>query len=332
MLCFLNNPQLTTIKADYPGNAMLDKRFLNYQKTTPPNWKQILRWQLSYTPQKTINRYSRYRPERINDIRLWDKSIPKIVWLGHASYLITLNGKNILTDPVFRSLPLIKRRVKIPFTLESYNSIDYILISHAHYDHLDKKTLVKLCQLNPHAHIYCGLNTADLLRNWNISNPICEAGWYQQYPLAADKLEFYFLPAQHWSNRSLKDRNLRLWGSFIIKNRDNSIYFMGDSAAAGHFSEIGQLFPQIDYAIMGIGAYQPQYIMHSSHLNPEEAYHAYQELGAKYFIPMHYGTYILSDEPLREPLAKTRNLFNEQPEQLCELAIGEVLTIIESAK
>lgn len=327
MLSYLNNPQLSTIKEGYPGNALVDGRFLNYQKTTPPNWKQILRWQLSYTPQKTLNRYSRYRPERINDLRLSDNTITKIVWLGHASYLLTLNGKNILIDPVFRSLPLIKRRVKIPFTIAKYQPIDYILLSHAHYDHLDKKTLVQLSKLNPAAVIYCGLNTAELLRTWKISNPICEAGWYQQFPHRYDGLEFYFLPAQHWSNRSLKDRNRRLWGSFIIKNHATCIYFMGDSAAAGHFAEIGQLFPQIDYAIMGIGAYQPQYIMHSSHLTPEEAHQGYQALGARYFIPMHYGTYILSDEPLREPLQKIRELFKSQPQQLCELAIGEILAI-----
>ena len=325
MLCYLNNPQLITIKDGYPGNAMIDGRFLNYQKTTPPNWKQILRWQLSYTPQKTFNRYSRYRPERINDIRLWDNHTPKIVWLGHASYLLTLNRKNILIDPVFRSLPLIKRRVKIPFAIDKYQAIDYILISHAHYDHLDKKTLVQLSKQNPAAVIYCGLNTAELLKTWSISNLICEAGWYQRFPDGTDGVEFYFLPAQHWSNRSLKDRNLRLWGSFIIKNHATCIYFMGDSGAAGHFAEIGQLFPCIDYAIMGIGAYQPQYIMRSSHLNPEEAYQAYQALGAKHFIPMHYGTYILSDEPLREPLEKIRALFNSQPQKLCELAIGEIL-------
>lgn len=325
MLCYLNNPQLITIKDGYPGNTLIDERFLNYQKTTPPNWKQILRGQLSYTPQKTFNRYSRYRPERINDIRLWDNHTPKIVWLGHASYLLTLNRKNILIDPVFRSLPLIKRRVKIPFAIDKYQAIDYILISHAHYDHLDKKTLVQLSKQNPAAVIYCGLNTAELLKTWSISNLICEAGWYQRFPDGTDGVEFYFLPAQHWSNRSLKDRNLRLWGSFIIKNHATCIYFMGDSGAAGHFAEIGQLFPCIDYAIMGIGAYQPQYIMSSSHLNPEEAYQAYQALGAKYFIPMHYGTYILSDEPLREPLEKIRALFNSQPQKLCELAIGEIL-------
>lgn len=327
MIEYINNPQLKTIKPDYPGNTVLNSKFLNYQKTTPPNWKQILRWQLSYTPQKTLNRYSHYHPERIEDSRLFARDLDKIVWLGHASYLITLNGQNILIDPVFRSLPLIKRRAKIPFNIASYSSIDYILISHCHYDHLDKKTLVALCKLNPQAKIYCGLNTASLLGNWKITNYICEAGWYQQFPPFADNLEVYFLPAQHWSNRTLKDRNLRLWGSFMIKNNDHSIYFMGDSGYAGHFSEIGTLFPKIDYAILGIGAYQPRYIMQSSHLNPEEAYQAYQDLGAKYFIPMHYATYILSDEPLREPIEKIHTLFEEDLTHLLVNSIGEIIEL-----
>lgn len=97
---------------------------------------------------------------------------------------------------------------------------------------------------------------------------------------------------------------------------------MGDSAA-GHFAEIGRHFPEIDYAIIWIGAYNPSYIMQSSHLNPDEAHRAFCDLGAKSFIPMHYGTFILADEPIAEPISKTRELFGDKPEQLCELAIGE---------
>lgn len=330
MLNYSKNPDLKTIKDDYPGNAISHGKFYNYQPSTPPHWRQILRWQFSYTPQKTLNRYSRYRLQRIEDHRIFVPEIPKIVWLGHASFLITLNGKNILIDPMFGKIPLVKRRIKTPFTLDEYHEIDYILISHAHYDHLDKKTLCKLAHLNPQAKIYCGLGTAELLRQWHIANQIIEAGWYQQFPVVAeDQIEFYFMPAQHWSNRTLKDRNLRLWGSFVIRSQTASIYFMGDSAYAEHFQEIAKLFPALDYAIMGIGAYTPRYIMQSSHLNPEEAYQAYTNLGAKFFIPMHYGTFILSDEPLREPIEKIRALFSGQKDKLCELAVGEILALTQ---
>jgi L-ascorbate metabolism protein UlaG (beta-lactamase superfamily) len=324
---YLNNPQLTTIKPEYLGNEIRDGKFRNYQASTPPHWKQILRWQFSYRPQKTLNRYSRYHVPLIEDPQLFCNNVPKISWLGHASFLLTLNGKNIIIDPIFGKIPLVKRRAKIPFSPEEYQPIDYILISHAHYDHLDKKTLCKLTQLNPHAKVYCGLATAELLRSWKIANQIVEAGWYQQFPIADDEIKFYFMPAQHWSNRTLKDRNIRLWGSFIIQSQAKTIYFMGDSAYGGHFQEIGQFFPTIDYALIGIGAYTPRYIMQSSHLNPEEAYQAYLDLGARHLIPMHYATFILSDEPLREPIEKTRQLFDAPNQRLRELAIGEVLVL-----
>jgi hypothetical protein len=95
---YLNNPQLTTIKPEYLGNEIRDGKFRNYQASTPPHWKQILRWQFSYRPQKTLNRYSRYHVPLIEDPQLFCNNVPKISWLGHASFLLTLNGKNIIID------------------------------------------------------------------------------------------------------------------------------------------------------------------------------------------------------------------------------------------
>ena len=165
----LNNPILRTLKSTETNNLSKDNQYLNYAPTTPPNWKQILRWQFTYKPQKTLNRFSRYRPLRVENPQIFNPALDKIVWLGHASFLITLNGKNILIDPIFKSLPLIKRRVKIPFSLADYQSIDYILISHDHFDHLDKKTLCALTKLNPQAKIYCGLNHLKLFHSWKYS-------------------------------------------------------------------------------------------------------------------------------------------------------------------
>jgi L-ascorbate metabolism protein UlaG (beta-lactamase superfamily) len=321
---YINNSNLVTIKSDYLGNQVRDGRFINYQSGTRPSIRDILRWNFTPKLQGIKNIFSRYRPDFQNDHDLLDRAQDKIVWLGHASFLITVQGKNILIDPVFKNIPMIKRRIKSPISLvDCVDKIDYILISHAHFDHLDKKTILGLCKQNHHLQIYCGLNTAPTLQKWGVENTIIEAGWWQRFPLSVDRIEINFLPAQHWSNRSLKDRNLRLWGSFLIKSDERTIYFMGDSAYAGHFTEISRHFPAIDYAIIGIGAYNPSYIMQSSHLNPDEAYNAFCDLGAKNFIPMHYGTFILADEPIAEPISKIRELFSDKPEQLCELAIGE---------
>lgn len=328
MIKYIKNPNLPTINPDFQGNQILENRFLNYQSGTRPSIRDILRWQFTFKLQRYKNKYSRYKPQIQHNQNLFDNTQDKIVWLGHASFLITLNGKNILIDPVFKNIPLIKRRIKMPFAIDRCTPIDYVLISHAHFDHLDKFSLMQICQQNPDVQIFCGLGTEETIRGWGIQNVITEAGWWQKLP-TDDGLEIYFLPAQHWSNRSLKDRNTRLWGSFIIGNAQSCIYFMGDSAYAEHFAEIANFFPNIDYAIMGVGAYNPSFIMQSSHLNPNEAYQAFLDTGSKHMIPMHYGTFILADEPIDEPIQRTRQLFVTAPASLCELGIGEELQLIK---
>ena len=324
----LLNEKLETIKLGHQGNILKNQRFLNYQKVAAPKLKDILRWKTSKNPQQDEKRNDDFRLGTLDDPAIFDRSRDKIVWLGHASFLVTLNGCNILLDPVFADIPLVKRRAKIPFRLKDYNSIDYILISHAHYDHLDKKTVRNLAKINPNLKIYCGLGTAELLqKRWKITNMIIEAGWYQKFPLFADGVEIYFMPALHWSNRSLRDRNLRLWGSFIIRGKSSTIYFMGDSGYSPHFKEIGQLISDIDYAILGVGAYMPRNIMQYSHINPDEAKQAYRDLGAKYLVPMHYATYDLTDEPYGEPLKKIQSLFVSEKDKLKDIGIGEVLDL-----
>jgi L-ascorbate metabolism protein UlaG (beta-lactamase superfamily) len=325
---YLLNEKLETIKPGHQGNIQKGGRFLNYQKVAAPKLKDILRWKTSKNPQQDEKRNDDFRLGTLDDPAIFDRSRDKVVWLGHASFLLTLNGVNILLDPVFADIPLVKRRAKIPFQLKDYDSIDYVLISHAHYDHLDKKTVRNLARINPNLKIYCGLGTAELLqKKWRISNTVIEAGWYQKFPLFADGVEIYFMPALHWSNRSLRDRNLRLWGSFVIRGKNSTIYFMGDSGYSPHFKEIGQLIPGIDYAILGVGAYMPRNIMQYSHINPEEAKQAYHDLGAKYLLPMHYATYDLTDEPYSEPLKKIQALFIDERDRLKDIGIGEILNL-----
>ena len=326
---YLKNEELRTIKPEHQGNLYLNGRFLNYQKVKAPQLKDILRWKMNKNPQQAEKNQDKFRLPTIENKQIFQREVAKIVWLGHASFLITLNGKNILLDPVFANIPLVKRRAKIPFSLAEYSQIDYILISHAHYDHMDKKTLTSLAKLNPSLKIYCGLNMAELLRKWKISNTIVEAGWYQQFPLGDDQIEFYFMPALHWANRTLRDRNRHLWGSFVIRGAESCSYFMGDSGYSAHFAEIGKLCPDIEYALLGVGAYMPRNIMQFSHVNPEEAKQAYLDLKAKYLIPMHYATYDLTDEPYEEPILKTLALFCEQPQQLRSTAIGEIIHLAE---
>lgn len=321
------NPILKTILEGYSGVQKLNGKFLNDEVGKDrPKLRDILKWQLSSNAERKNNRKSTFIPDLVTGDNYFDNEIDKIVWLGHASFLLTIGGRNILIDPILKNVSIIKRRTQLPFSIDEIGQIDYILISHAHMDHLDKFSIKKITEQNPYLKIFCGLGTAELIKKWGIKNEIIEAGWWQQFP-TNDDVEIFFLPAQHWSNRNLKDRNTKLWGSFVIKNEKSSVYFMGDSAYGGHFAKIGELFKNFDYAIMGVGAYLPRNIMQSSHLNPEESYQAYKDLNADKMIPMHYGTFILSDEPITEPIKLTRDLFSQDKSKLLDLAVGELLKL-----
>ena len=126
-----------------------------------------------------------------------------------------------------------------------------------------------------------------------------EAGWYQQ--IEDGHLKITFLPAQHWSKRSVRDGGQRLWGAFMLQGDGISIYYSGDTGYSNHFAEIPELFSSPDYALVGIGAYKPRWFMRPNHISPHEALTASQEMHAGLTIPMHYGTFDLSDEPLHDP-------------------------------
>lgn len=324
---YVYNPDLTTILDGYRGVRQINGKFVNDEEgKARPKLKDILKWQLSSNLERKNNKASTFVPDLIIEDNYFNNTIDKIVWLGHASFLLTVGGRNILIDPIFKNVSIIKRRTKLPFLINEINKIDYVLISHAHLDHLDKFSVKTITEQNPYLKIFCGLGTAEIIKKWGIKNDIIEAGWWQQFP-TNDDIEIFFLPAQHWSNRNLKDRNIRLWGSFVIKNKESTVYFMGDSAYGSHFTKIGELFRSIDYAIMGVGAYLPRNIMQSSHLNPDESYQAYKDLGASKMIPMHYGTFILSDEPITEPIQSTRELFVKEKDKLLDLAVGELFEL-----
>jgi L-ascorbate metabolism protein UlaG (beta-lactamase superfamily) len=244
------------------------------------------------------------------------------VWLGHASYLFTLAGKHFLTDPVLYNVGPLKRFTPLPCDVAELKQIGYILLSHNHRDHADKKSMQHLCTLNPKAVILTGLNIAPLLRSWKITNPIVEAGWYQQYQLETD-VQVTYLPAKHWNRRGLTDMNNMLWGSFMLQSPTQTIYFGADSGLGMHFEEIGQLFPSIDYAMLGIGAYKPEWFMHTAHTSPADALIALQQLGAKQLVPMHFATFDLSDEPLFYPKQELLQLQEQQNiDAVLHLAIG----------
>ena len=321
-----HNPLLPFIKESWSGNLLNEKQqYINLDGPSERSFAEVLKWQTQKNPFKPLKRNQQTNIDVSIVQQLTANKNDGIVWLGHACFLFTLAGKHFIVDPVLYNVGPIKRFTPLPCDVAALKQIDFILLSHNHRDHADKRSMMELCALNPSAIILTGLNIAPLLRSWNIRNPIIEAGWYQRYQLEAD-VQVTYLPAKHWNRRGLHDMNDMLWGSFMLEDKEKKIYFGADSGLGSHFPEIAQLFPNIDVALLGIGAYKPEWFMGTAHTSPTDVLVAFEQLKAKQLIPMHHGTFDLGDEPIFYPkqelvlLQEQHNINNVQ-----HLSIGNKL-------
>ncbi|MGL5889530.1 MAG: MBL fold metallo-hydrolase [Bacteroidia bacterium] len=302
-----SNPELPFIHNEARGNRMIKDRFAGFENETPVGFKTVMKWMFSANPQRKEKKLDTFKLPLRPDRRIFEETADAFNWLGHSAFLLRTGGKLLLTDPCLLSSAGLKRLVPSPFAPEDITGLDAVLLSHAHRDHLDEASMKRIIAANRDAVYYVPLKTAPLLQKLGARN-IIEAAWYQQYPaIGRGGPEVIFLPAKHWNRRWLTDTNRTLWGSFVIRSAARTIYFAGDTAMSTHFSETGKLFPEISHAFMPVGAYKPHYMMNGAHINPDEALSGFHELGAKHFIPMHYGTYDLSDEPISEPLRIMQN-------------------------
>ncbi|PSJ77124.1 Zn-dependent hydrolase [Sphingobacteriales bacterium UPWRP_1] len=303
---YLHNPMLPAILPEHSWKGTpVDEHgnFVNHQFPFNADWRDLVKWQLENNPHRAEKKNNKWQlPVSYGHDWLYQKE-DCIVWLGHCIFFIRLNGIALLTDPVFGDASLLVRR-KAPFPVKPalFKNIDLVLLSHDHRDHCDTTSLQLLAKQNPHTHYFCGLGMHHLIKTATGSNHIQTAGWYQQFDTGNLPLQCYFLPARHWSKRNFFDTNKRLWGAFVIQTNNTTIYFSGDTGYGNHFAELAQIFPKIDYSIIGVGAYKPEWLMHTNHTSPANAIKAFQDLKARYFIPMHYGTFDLGDEPLYDPL------------------------------
>jgi L-ascorbate metabolism protein UlaG (beta-lactamase superfamily) len=222
----------------------------------------------------------------------------RLVWLGHASWLVQTDGLSLLIDPVLGSSisVVIKRNGRAPLAAAALPPIAAQLVSHNHYDHMDAPSLRAVG-----APVVVGLGNGRLIGG---HLPVTELGWWDAADIGGVRVTY--VPSQHWSRRGLNDANRALWGGFVIESGGLAIYHSGDTAYFEGFAEIGKRFPRLDVALLPIGAYDPRWFMAKQHMNPDDALQAFQDLGARRVVAMHWGTFKLTDEPLDEPPALFR--------------------------
>lgn len=224
-----------------------------------------------------------------------------VTWLGHSTFLIQVGGKNILTDPIFGRLTYVFSRI-IPQVVKAQDlpPIDYTLLSHNHLDHMDSPALHDLKKQFPEMAVCVPMGDKAWFDNRGFKN-VSEHMWWDTVP-GGSGVSFSFLPANHWSQRNLFDKNCSLWGSWMIQHNNATVYFAGDTAWGNHFDDIAAHYPQIDVALMPIAPCEPTYMMKEGHINAEEAGEAFLRLNAKIFVPMHWGTYHLGLDTFKGPI------------------------------
>ncbi len=245
-----------------------------------------------------------------------------LTWIGHASFLARLGGQRVATDPIWseRIQGVVPRLVPPGVPLAAVPGIDVVTVSHNHYDHLDLPTLKAL---GPDPLYVVPLGTAGLLKGAGLPR-VVELDWWQS--TRAGDLEITLVPARHWSMRAPWNRNDMLWGGYVIRGPEGAMYHSGDTAFFEGFSEIARRCGPIDWAMLPIGAYAPRWFMEPQHMDPDDARKAFDLLGAKVFVAMHWGTFRLTDEPLTEPPARIRALWQadgRSAESLWVLDVGE---------
>jgi N-acyl-phosphatidylethanolamine-hydrolysing phospholipase D len=233
-----------------------------------------------------------------------------ITWIGHSTFLIQSRGIGILTDPIWsnRASPVQfvgpHRYVAPPLQISDLPTVDVVVISHDHYDHLDLRSIADLTNRFPLAQWVAPLVVGRFLRDNGVLDVI-EMDWWDSADLGS--VSVHCTPAQHFSGRKPWNRNSTLWCGWVIGIGSHRVFFAGDTGRHPQFAEIAQRFGPIDAAILPIGAYEPRWFMETVHMSPNDAVSAYVEMITAnasrecVFIPSHWGTFRLTDEPLDEP-------------------------------
>lgn len=253
---------------------------------------------------------------------------PSVTWIGHATMLVRMDGVTFLTDPMFseRASPIgfagPTRLVQPGVPLEALPAIDFVTLSHDHYDHTDLASIRALAVRG--ARFVVPLGLGELVRGEG--GQAIELDWWQHATIG--NIRIHCVPSQHFSGRGLTDQGKRLWAGWVVEGPSRRFYHAGDTGYFPGFAEIGERLGPIDLAALPIGAYEPAAMMRPVHLNPEEAVQAARDVRARRSVGMHFGTFDLTDEPLDEPpkrfLAEARR--SGVGKRAFVLAIGQTLS------
>jgi len=297
-------------------------KYYNPWLKTNKGFKDFLRWRFSKAAEFPIED-DEYLPKKLS-VKLEDLRDKKryILWIGHMTFFIRVDDNFYLLDPIFSKRAFIpKRYVDVPVSLEDLLKISKdgrlrVLITHNHYDHLDKKSIKTLPE---GTEIIVPQGDGEMVRKWG-EYKVREMDWHE----SIDNITF--VEAQHWSKRIDKGRNLSLWGSFIVEDKNITLFLGGDSGWFAGFKEVGNNY-DIDYALVSVGAYEPRWFMKGNHLNVEESISVVEDLGTKFMIPGHWGTFKLGDEPPGLPKYEYEKLNNKKVKIM---DIGEIFILKEN--
>lgn len=228
-----------------------------------------------------------------------------LTWIGHATFLFQYNGYNILTDPHMtkRTSPIDwlgpSRKTPPGLNIDQLPDIDLVMISHNHYDHMDRTTIHRICrQQDQDPHFLVPLGVKQWFLNSGIDS-VTEMGWWDKSGVA--EWTVHAVPTQHFSGRGLVDRNRTLWAGWVLKQDDFTLYFAGDTGYSPGFKEIGEMYGPMDLSLIPIGAYKPRWFMNPIHVDPEEAVRIHKDVKSRFSVGMHWGTFVLADEDMDEP-------------------------------